>query len=98
MSNEKLAEEVENLRKKNNEVEVRLTLAQAWVGFLTHAFDALLHHGVNYRDLKEYKDTELLDDAQDLPITHARDNIVGWLGTLHNGIRAAIRRKGFKVH
>ncbi len=76
---------------------VRLTLAQAWVGFLNFAYDALLHHGVNYRNLREYKESTELDDAQKLPMTEGRNKITQWLERLQNSISAAIRRKSFKV-
>lgn len=95
---ERLQRELEEVRKEVNTLGVRLTLAQAWVGFLNFAYDALLHHGVNYRTLKEYANSTELDDAQKLPITAARDKIVSWLGRLQSAISATVRRKQFKVH
>ncbi len=56
MSKEKLEKELAALRDEVSQQGVRLTLAQGWVNLLTKAYDALLHDGVNYRDLKEYKD------------------------------------------
>ncbi|TPJ33659.1 hypothetical protein [Mesorhizobium sp. B2-8-3] len=96
--NDKLQKEIEEVRKEVHVLGVRLTLAQAWVGFLNFAYDALLHHGVNYRSLKEYTNSTELDDAQKLPVSAARDKIVGWLGGLQSAIHAAVRRKQFKVH
>lgn len=95
---EKLSQEIAEIRKRLNTLEVRLTLAQAWVSFQNYAYDSLLYHGVNYRDLKEYKDSTELDDAQKLTVTAGRDKIVQWLGRVKSGIRAAVRRKGFTVH
>ncbi|MCC5780553.1 hypothetical protein H7H48_15940 [Nitratireductor sp. B36] len=95
---ERLQKELAEVRKDVETLGIRLTLAQAWVGFLNFAYDALLHHGINYRSLKEYKDSAELDDAQKLPVSQARDKIVGWLGRLQSAINAAARRKQFKVH
>lgn len=97
-SEEHLRSELEGLRKQVQSQEVRLTLAQSWVQFLMRAYDALLHYGVNYRDLKEIQDTRGIDDAQDMPITKARDIIIDYLKRGDSAIRAAIRRKSFKVH
>lgn len=95
---EKLQKELNAVRQEVHTLGTRLTLAQAWVGFLNFAYDALLHHGINYRSLKEYKNSTELDDAQKLPVTAARDKIVTWLGRLQSAISAAARRKAFKVH
>jgi hypothetical protein len=94
---ERLQKEIAEVRKEVEQLGVRLTLAQAWVGFLHFAYDALLHHGVNYRTLKEYANSTELDDAQKLPLTAARDKIILWLGRLQSAIHAATRRKQFKV-
>jgi hypothetical protein len=95
---ERLQKELAAVRKDVEVMGIRLTLAQAWVGFLSFAYDALLHHGVNYRSLKDYKDSTELDDAQKMPISQARDKIVTWLGRLQSSIHAATRRKQFTVH
>ena len=95
---ERLQKELEDVRKEVHILGVRLTLAQAWVGFLNFAYDALLQHGINYRTLKEYADSTTLDEAGKLPITKARDKIVTWLDRLQSAINAAVRRKNFKVH
>lgn len=95
---DRLEKELRAVRKDVEELGVRLTLAQAWVGFLNFAYDALLHHGVNYRTLKEYSQSTELDDAQKLPLSKARDKITMWLGKLQSAIHATVRRKQFKVH
>jgi hypothetical protein len=96
-NNEKLHRELGEVRKELHVMGVRITLAQAWIGFLHFAYDALLHHGVNYRTLKEYADSKELDDAQKMPVTEGRDKIVTWLGRLQSAINAAVRRKAFKL-
>lgn len=93
-----LAGEVRELRQQVNQQEIRLTLAQAWINLYQYAYDALLHYGVNFRSLKEFADTAVLDEALKMPITAARQHIVEYLGRLHNAIRAAINRKQWKVH
>jgi hypothetical protein len=94
---EKLREEVSALRDEHKVQGARLSMAQAWLQFMQQAFDALLHHGVNYRNLKEYKDDSTLTESLDLPVTKARDNIIGWLGRLTSSLNAAVRRKGMKI-
>lgn len=93
-----LKREVAALREQVNAQEIRLTLAQAWINFYQYAYDALMHHGVNFKVLREYRDSTVLDDAQDMPLTEARNVITEYLGKVRNAIRAAVRRKGFKVH
>lgn len=95
---DRLKKELAQAYKENEQLGVRLTLAQAWVQFLQSAYDALLHHGVNYQTLKEYTESTELDDAQKLPLTAARDRIIQWLGRLQSAIHAAVRRKQFKVY
>lgn len=93
----RLEGEVEDLSQKLTISEVRLTIAQAWGELLDYAYDQLLYHGVNYKTLPEFKDSTVLEDAQDLPITTARSKIVTWVGTLSSAITAAVRRKGMKL-
>lgn len=95
---ESLAKETRELRKQVNQQEIRLTLAQAWIGLYQYAYDALLHYGVNFRSLKEFANTSILDEALQMPLSEARQRIVEYLGTLRNAIRAAVNRKQFKVH
>ena len=53
---DRLSKELADLRKEVNTQGVRLTLAQAWLNLYTKGYDALLYYGVNFKDLKEYKD------------------------------------------
>ncbi len=96
MDKEALQKEAATLRKEVTILGIRLTLAQAWIDFFRHAYDALLTHGVNYRTLPEYKDSTELDDAQDLPVQAGREKIITWIGRLKNAVSAAVRRKGFR--
>ena len=78
-------------------LSVRLTLAQAWVGFLLKAYDALLYHRINYRDLPEIKDTRMLDDAtKQKDIRFGQVKIMDYLKRGENAILAKVRRKGIK--
>ncbi|WP_111817257.1 hypothetical protein [Agrobacterium sp. CFBP2214] len=93
---ERLSGEVAKLRKELNTQGVRLTLAQMWIDLYTFGYDALLHYGVNFRDLPEYKES-IPDDAMHLPVSEARNTIAGWMGRLKSAINAAVRRKGFRL-
>lgn len=75
---------------------IRLRLAQAFIDMLLVAYDALLHHGINYQSLPAYKDTTLLDEATTLPLEQAHDSFLTWMGRVKNDIKAAIRRKQFR--
>lgn len=75
---------------------IRLRLSQAFIDMLLEAYEALLVHGINYRNLPAYKDTTLLDEASSLPIDQAHDSFIVYMGRVKNDIAAAIRRKGFK--
>ena len=96
-NHEQLTKEVASLREQVEEQGIRLTLAQAWQGLMLKAYDALLNYGVNYRSLPEYEQDQTLDESMDLPISKARNNIIGWLGRLENAISAAVRRKTFRL-
>lgn len=93
---ERLSEEVGKLRKELNIQGIRLTLAQMWIDLYTRGYDALLHYGVNFRDLPEYKES-IPDDAMKMPVTEARNTIEKWMARLKNSLAAAVRRKGFKL-
>ena len=75
---------------------VRLRLAQAFIDMLLTAYDALLHHGINYRTLPSYMDQTLLDEAKTLPPEKGHDSFMVWMGRVKNDIAAAIKRKGFR--
>lgn len=93
---DRLSKELADLRKEVNTQGVRLTLAQAWLNLYTKGYDALLYYGVNFKDLKEYKD-EFPEEAMQMPVTKARNTFIAWMGRLESAIHAAVRRKGFKL-
>lgn len=85
--------------KQIEELSVRLSLAGAWISVWRKAYDALLHHGINIRSTKEWKDTALLDAALEAKdIREGQSSILEYLRRLESGLVAAVRRKGlFKV-
>ena len=93
-----LTDQLVELREDLRVMGIRITLAQAWLDLIHFAYDALLHYGVNYKDLPEYKNTDAVDAAQKMPISKGRDIILHWLSRAKSGINAAIRRKQLKVH
>lgn len=88
--------ETDNKNDPQEVLRVRLTMAQAFAQMMLRAFDALLHYDVNYRDLPEYKDTQLLDDAARLPLQRGQESYIEWMRRIENGIKAAIQRKLFR--
>ena len=85
-----------NNDKELEVASVRLTMAQAFGQLMVKAFDALLHHGVNYRNLPEYKDEALLDEAKTLPLQRGFASYMRWMERVENGLAAAVRRKTFR--
>lgn len=77
-------------------LRVRFQLASGFVDLLRYAYDALLHYGVNYKNLPAYKDEALLDEARKLPASQGFDKFVEWMARVKHDIRAAINRKGFR--
>ena len=86
------------LVKENRILNIRIRLAQYFQTMMVAAFDALLHHGVNYRELPEYKDADLLDKAlgNGVDVAQGEPALVKWIERVHSGIKAAIRRKQFR--
>lgn len=98
MSTERLQDEVRALRQDVNTMGVRLTLAQSMLNFMMQAYDTLRGYGIDYRSLKEYEDDRILDEASEMPVSKAQQHIGEYLGRLTTALKAAVRRKGFKVH
>lgn len=92
------AQIIEQLTKKNREQAVKLNILYAFIDLLRRGYDALLHYGVNYQDLPEYKRDKPLDHMQGRPLGEAQQEAISWIGKVQTGIAAAIRRKQFKVH
>ncbi len=76
----------------------RLSIAYAFIDLLRTAYDALLHHGVNYQNLPEYKADSPLNDLGKYPIEEVKVRSIGWIGKVKHAIEAQVRRKNFKVH
>jgi hypothetical protein len=87
-----------DLQEENRVLHMRLSLAQRFVALLQRAFDALLYHGVNFRNLPEYQEDAPLDEANKLPLAQGRDKMMRWMDRVESSINAAIRRKSWKVH
>lgn len=84
------------MKDREEELSIRLSLAQAWVQLWRKAFDALLNYGVNMRATKEFKDTALLDAALEAKdIREGQSAILEYLKRVESGLAAAIRRKLF---
>jgi hypothetical protein len=84
------------LIEDNKLLGIRLNLARGFVAMLTKAYNALLYHRVNYRELKAYKDSTLLDAAAKVDATKGQVLVMDYLSRVENDISAAVARKGFK--
>lgn len=87
------------LIQDNRVLSVSLSIAQAWVQFFIKAYDALLHHNINYRQLPEFKDPKglmrgAMNDAESME--KGQSKFLEYLENLGSAIDAAIRRAGFK--
>jgi hypothetical protein len=83
------------LVRENRLLQIRLNLAQAFIGLWRRAYDALLVHGVNVRALPEFDETAKLDAAIEGGIEHGQEGVMRYLETVEGGLKAAIRRKQF---
>ena len=82
---------------REEELSVQITVTKAWLGLWQIAYDALLNHGINFRNLKEYKDDALLDKAmEDGDIRRGQVHLLEYIKRLANGIKASIRRRGIR--
>lgn len=70
----------------------------AYAQMMDVAYAALLHHGVNYRTLRNYKRRTLLTAAAKQPLHIGQPAYIKWCGAMESDIRAAIRRKNLEVH
>lgn len=85
-----------DLVKENRLLSLRLQLAQAFFGLLEQGYDALLHHGVNFRLLPSYANSPALDEANEMSWEAGRTHVLTWIERVRNDITAAVRRKSFK--
>ena len=84
------------LRKELHVARVRIQLAQTFVDLVLYAYDALLSHAINYRNLPEWKDSTLMDRAAKEELSMGQSTMIEWMRRVKHGIRAAIARKGIK--
>lgn len=88
------------MKKVDDPLEVaegRLVMLRATQAMWSQGYDALLHHGVNFKNLPEYKDTKLLDGADKLSFKDGMQLILQWIELVSHEITAVIRRKGFRL-
>lgn len=84
------------LTDENNMLSIRLSIASAFMSLWIKAYDALLHHGINVRSLKEYRDSALLDAALRGDLETGQSGILEWIKRVEHGVSASIKRKAFK--
>lgn len=91
---QRLEKELGKLREEVSRQGIRLLIAQEWINLLNRAYDALLYHGVRFRELAVYKDFKDPDKAEH--IHTMRDRYLRWFDRMDSEIVAAVRRKGFR--
>lgn len=97
-TNDKKDALIGSLQKTNTELSTKLNLAYAFIDMLRRGYNALLHHSINYQSLPEYTNDSPLDDLSKKPLDQVNAEAMTWMQRVKNGIEAAIRRKGFRVH
>lgn len=76
----------------------RLQGAQAFGNFLLKAFNAFRTYGVDFMTLPEWTEgSQELEDARKLKPVAASWKIVNYIVRLDNALKAAIRRKQFRL-
>lgn len=82
---------------ENATLATKLTIASAFQSMWIKAYDALLHHGINMRDLPEYHDNAALERALEVGIeTEGGSRVLDYIKRVANAIDARVRRKGFR--
>ena len=92
-----LLDEVDYVKASREDLVARLMNAQALSSFQFRAYDALQSHGVNYKDLAEWKDMEPLTMASKLRPHQGGPLVIQWLERLEHALTAAVRRKRFTL-
>lgn len=101
---EYMERELAALRKEVDEMGIRFTLAEAWIALYRLAYDALRSWSIDFMKLPEYGlgypafNSNKVDAVDKLPLSQARNVYIEWINKVSTGIRAAVRRKQFKVH
>ncbi len=92
-------DEIDYVKEDRQDLVARLMGAQALGNFLLRAYDALKNYGVDFKSLPEWERCiAIWDEAAKLKPHAAQWSIVNSILTLENGLKAAIRRKQFKLH
>ncbi|WP_269929960.1 hypothetical protein [Aminobacter sp. HY435] len=94
----RLKDEVDFVKEDRQDLVARLMGAQAMGHFLLNAYSALRSYGVDFMKLPEWQDQKELEDAAKLKPHAAQWKVLNYTTRLENALKAAIRRKQFKVH
>ena len=92
-----LKDESDYEKEDRHDLVSRLMACQALAQFFLKAYDALLHYGVNFKTLPEWKDQRDLDAARKLKPNAAKTVIIGYFGRLESALSAAVRRTQFRL-
>ncbi len=86
-----------SVEAENRLLSVKLNIAHAFISMWLRAYDALLSHQVNVRDLPEYRDQKLLDEGLGKgDLEQGRNKVLEYIKRVESGIMAAIRRKSMR--
>lgn len=94
----RLKDEEDYSKADRQDLVARLMHAQIFGQFLLKGYQALRSYGVDFMRLPEWQDQTELEEAAKLKPHAAQSRIVAYFVRLENALRAAIRRKQFKVH
>lgn len=94
----RLNDEVDLNKEDRQDLIARIMSAQAMGRFLLSGYHALRSYGVDFMKLPEWLDQSPLEEAARLKPHAAQWAILNYFTRLENALKAAIRRKGFKVH
>lgn len=92
-----IKDETDYVKEDRADLVARLMAAQEMGKFLLRGYDALLHYGVNFKNLPEWKDQSALDEAARLKPHRGQEAIVHYFQRLTHALSAAVRRKQFRV-
>lgn len=94
----RLNDEVDYVKADRQDLVARLMSAQAMGHFLLYAYDMLRSYGVDFKKLPEWNDQTELEEAAKLKPHAGLPRNIGWIQRLENALRAAVRRKQFKLY
>jgi len=93
----RLQDEEDYAKADRQDLVARLMHAQAFGQFVLKAYNALRSYGVDFMKLPEWQDQTELEEAARLKPHAAQPKIIDYFVRLDHALRAAIRRKQFKV-